>query len=114
MQATNIDPIGLGGYARTYTYPEWKKVQNKWNNELAKGDVNVKVTIKIGGMGRLSNMNSTGIRTKIASTFYFIKRSFLDPDIHMRLYYKLGKIIRGQFDVMRKLGSKKTESSENA
>ncbi|KZE04208.1 putative spore germination protein [Bacillus mycoides] len=53
MQTAKIDPVGLGGYARTYTYPEWKKVQNKWNNELAKGDVNVKVKIKIGGMGTI-------------------------------------------------------------
>ncbi|ARC32617.1 Ger(x)C family spore germination protein [Bacillus toyonensis] len=53
IQTANIDPIGLGRYARTYTYPEWKKVQNKWNNELAKGDVNVKVNIKISGMGTI-------------------------------------------------------------
>ncbi|MFJ8238146.1 Ger(x)C family spore germination protein [Bacillus tropicus] len=53
IQTAKIDPIGLGGYARTYTYSEWKKVQNNWNNELAKGDVNVKVKIKIGGMGTI-------------------------------------------------------------
>ncbi|MGG0459150.1 Ger(x)C family spore germination protein [Bacillus mycoides] len=53
IQDANIDPIGLGGYARTYTYPEWKKVQNKWNNALAKGDVNVKVNVKIGAMGTI-------------------------------------------------------------
>ncbi|HDR7383750.1 spore gernimation protein [Bacillus toyonensis] len=53
IQTAKIDPIGLGEYARTYTYPEWKKVQNKWNNELAKGDVNVKVNIKIAGMGTI-------------------------------------------------------------
>ncbi|PDY44624.1 Ger(x)C family spore germination protein [Bacillus pseudomycoides] len=53
IQATKIDPIGLGGYARTYTYPEWKKVQNRWNKALAKGDVNVKVNVEIGGMGTI-------------------------------------------------------------
>ncbi|MEK7019271.1 Ger(x)C family spore germination protein [Bacillus sp. FSL R9-9410] len=53
IQVAKIDPIGLGRYARTYTYPEWKKVQNKWNNELAKSDVNVKVNVKIGGMGTI-------------------------------------------------------------
>ncbi|MGE6345846.1 Ger(x)C family spore germination protein [Bacillus mycoides] len=53
IQTANIDPIGLGGYARTYTYPDWKKVQNKWNNALAKGDVNFKVNIEIGGMGTI-------------------------------------------------------------
>ncbi|EJR27441.1 Ger(x)C family spore germination protein [Bacillus mycoides] len=53
IQTAQIDPIGLGGYARTYTYPEWKKVQKKWNNELAKGDVNVKVNVKLGAMGTI-------------------------------------------------------------
>ncbi|AVP47927.1 Ger(x)C family spore germination protein [Bacillus sp. 22475] len=53
IQTAKIDPIGLGGYARTYTYPKWKKIQNNWGNELAKGDVNVKVKIKIAGMGTI-------------------------------------------------------------
>lgn len=30
-----------------------KKIQNNWGNELAKGDVNVKVKIKIAGMGTI-------------------------------------------------------------
>ncbi|MBE5108297.1 Ger(x)C family spore germination protein, partial [Bacillus thuringiensis] len=53
IQAANIDPIGYGRYARAYTYPEWKKVKNKWNSELAKGDVNVKVNVEIGAMGTI-------------------------------------------------------------
>ncbi|PFN20374.1 Ger(x)C family spore germination protein [Bacillus cereus] len=53
IQDANIDPIGLGGYARTYTYPEWKKVQNKWNSALAKGEVNVNVNVEIGAMGTI-------------------------------------------------------------
>ncbi|MED3201299.1 Ger(x)C family spore germination protein [Bacillus toyonensis] len=53
IQAANTDPIGFGQYARTYTYPEWKKVQNKWNNALAKGDVNIKVNVEIGAMGTI-------------------------------------------------------------
>ncbi|MBE5107924.1 Ger(x)C family spore germination protein, partial [Bacillus thuringiensis] len=53
IQAANIDPIGYGRYARAYTYPEWKKVQNKWNSELAKGDINVKVNVEIGAMGTI-------------------------------------------------------------
>ncbi|PFA22281.1 spore gernimation protein [Bacillus cereus] len=53
IQTAKIDPIGLGVYARTYTYPEWKKVQNEWNKALAKGDVNVKVSVEIGGMGTI-------------------------------------------------------------
>ncbi|MDP7981110.1 Ger(x)C family spore germination protein [Bacillus sp. WLY-B-L8] len=53
IQTAEIDPIGLGTYARTYTYPEWKKVQNEWPKALAKGDVNVNVSVKIGGMGTI-------------------------------------------------------------
>ncbi|MGE6314141.1 Ger(x)C family spore germination protein [Bacillus cereus] len=53
IQAANIDPIGFGGYARTYTYPEWKKVQNRWNHALSKGDVNVKVNVEISAMGTI-------------------------------------------------------------
>lgn len=53
IQAAKIDPIGLGTYARTYTYPEWKKVQNQWGKALAKGDVNVKVSVKVAGMGTI-------------------------------------------------------------
>ncbi|PEZ09005.1 spore gernimation protein [Bacillus sp. AFS018417] len=53
IQAAEIDPIGLGTYARTYTYPEWKKVQNQWGKALAEGDVNVKVSVKVGAMGTI-------------------------------------------------------------
>lgn len=53
IQAAEIDPIGLGTYARTYTYPEWKKVQNQWGKALAEGDVNVKVSVKVGSMGTI-------------------------------------------------------------
>ncbi|PEV99148.1 Ger(x)C family spore germination protein [Bacillus cereus] len=53
IQAANIDPIGYGRYARSYTYPEWKKVQNEWNRELAKGDINIKVNVEIGAMGTI-------------------------------------------------------------
>ncbi|MGA4464183.1 Ger(x)C family spore germination protein [Bacillus bombysepticus] len=53
IQAANIDPIGYGRYARSYTYQEWKKVQNEWNRELAKGDINIKVNVEIGAMGTI-------------------------------------------------------------
>lgn len=53
IQAAKIDPIGLGVYARAYTYPEWKKVQNQWGKAFSKADVNVKVSVTIGGMGTI-------------------------------------------------------------
>ncbi|MFD3449389.1 Ger(x)C family spore germination protein [Microbacteriaceae bacterium 4G12] len=53
IQDAEIDPIGLGLYARAYTYPQWKKVQNHWGKALSKADVNVKVNVKIAGMGTI-------------------------------------------------------------
>ncbi|MBM6649594.1 Ger(x)C family spore germination C-terminal domain-containing protein, partial [Bacillus sp. RIT 809] len=48
-----IDPIGLGLYARAYTYQDWKRFQNQWGKALSKADVNIKVHVKIGGMGTI-------------------------------------------------------------
>ncbi|PEB50516.1 spore gernimation protein [Bacillus pseudomycoides] len=53
IQIAEIDPIGLGLYARAYTYEDWKKVQHQWEKSLAKADVNVKVRVKISGMGTI-------------------------------------------------------------
>lgn len=53
IQGAQIDPIGLGMYARAYTYPHWKKVQNNWGEAFANADVNVKVNIKILAMGSI-------------------------------------------------------------
>ncbi|WP_028402640.1 Ger(x)C family spore germination protein [Ectobacillus panaciterrae] len=52
-QTAKIDPIGFGLYARAYTYPEWKKVQNRWGKAFSKADVNVKVSVTIAGMGTI-------------------------------------------------------------
>ncbi|MEH7375396.1 Ger(x)C family spore germination protein [Neobacillus drentensis] len=52
-QTATIDPFGFGIYARAYTYPEWKKVQNQWGKAFSKADVNVKVRVTIGGMGTI-------------------------------------------------------------
>jgi hypothetical protein len=48
-QTAKIDPIGFGLYARAYTYPEWKKVQNRWGKTFSKADVNVKVSVTLPG-----------------------------------------------------------------
>lgn len=53
IQAAEIDPVGFGLYARAYAYPKWKKVQKRWGKAFSKADVNVKVTVKIGGMGTI-------------------------------------------------------------
>lgn len=53
IQAAKIDPIGLGVYARAYTYPEWKKARDQWGKTFSKADVNVKVSVTIEGMGTI-------------------------------------------------------------
>ncbi|MDR7077085.1 Ger(x)C family germination protein [Neobacillus niacini] len=47
IQKKEIDPIGLGLYARAYQYDHYKKVENNWGKELAEADVNVSVKIDI-------------------------------------------------------------------
>lgn len=51
IQKAQIDPLGLGLYARAYTYSEWKKVQDDWGENLAKSKINIHVKTKIKGMG---------------------------------------------------------------
>jgi hypothetical protein len=51
IQRAQIDPIGLGLYARAYEYSHWKKVQDSWGEALSNAEVNVKVTVKIHSMG---------------------------------------------------------------
>lgn len=51
IQKEKIDPIGLGLYARAYTYRNWKRVQDHWGEALSKADVNVKVKVTITAMG---------------------------------------------------------------
>ncbi|MGG3912217.1 Ger(x)C family spore germination protein [Peribacillus simplex] len=51
IQKSQIDPLGLGLYARAYTYQEWKKVQEDWGNTLAKSKINIHVKTKIKGIG---------------------------------------------------------------
>lgn len=51
IQKAKIDPIGLGLYARAFEYKHWKPIQERWGETLAKGEVNVKVKVKISSMG---------------------------------------------------------------
>lgn len=54
IQDAKIDPIGLGLYARAYTYSEWKNVQDHWGEALSEAKINVKVKTIIAGMGTIS------------------------------------------------------------
>jgi Ger(x)C family germination protein len=51
IQTAEIDPIGFGRYARAYTYPEWKKVQNHWGKTFSNAKVNVKVNVMVSSSG---------------------------------------------------------------
>lgn len=54
IQKAQIDPLGLGLYARAYTYPEWKKVQDQWGKTLEKAKINIHVNTKIKTIGTIS------------------------------------------------------------
>ncbi len=54
IQKAQIDPLGLGLYARAYTYPEWKKVQDHWGKTLAKSKINIHVKTEIKSIGTMS------------------------------------------------------------
>lgn len=43
FQTHQIDPIGLGLFARAYQYAEWKKIDDHWGEAFAKAEVNVNV-----------------------------------------------------------------------
>jgi Ger(x)C family germination protein len=52
LQQEEIDPLGLGVYARAYAYNHWKKIENDWPKEFAKSKINVhtKVNVKDHGI----------------------------------------------------------------
>ncbi|MCM3339784.1 Ger(x)C family spore germination C-terminal domain-containing protein [Paenibacillus sp. MER TA 81-3] len=51
LQNAKIDPTGFGMYARAYAYPQWLKVSDNWGEAFKDAEVNVKVNVKIIGMG---------------------------------------------------------------
>ncbi|MBG9793989.1 spore gernimation protein [Paenibacillus dendritiformis] len=51
LQKARIDPAGFGMYARAHAYPQWKKAQDHWEDYFEEAIVNVKVKVKIIGMG---------------------------------------------------------------
>ncbi|MEH7385828.1 Ger(x)C family spore germination protein [Bacillus sp. JJ1521] len=54
IQSHQVDPIGLGLYARAYQYNQFKKVENNWGEAFSKADINVSVKVDIMGMGAIN------------------------------------------------------------
>ncbi|NEW09061.1 Ger(x)C family spore germination protein [Paenibacillus sp. SYP-B3998] len=50
-QKNQIDPIGLGQYARAYQYKKWKQVQEHWGETFSEADVHLSVKTNIKYMG---------------------------------------------------------------
>jgi Ger(x)C family germination protein len=46
-----IDPFGLGIYARAHHYKQFKEVEDHWGETLANADIHVSVKVKIQAMG---------------------------------------------------------------
>lgn len=53
FQKHEIDPIGLGLFARAYQYEAWKKVENRWGEAFAKAEVNVHVNTMVKDNGEV-------------------------------------------------------------
>ncbi|NOV02859.1 Ger(x)C family spore germination protein [Paenibacillus planticolens] len=53
LQKKQLDPIGLGTFARAYQYSAWEKVDNRWGEAFSKAEVNVRVKTTIKDMGEV-------------------------------------------------------------
>lgn len=53
FQEKEVDPIGLGLYARAFYYDQYKKVEDNWPETFANSHINVKVQIKIKSQGAI-------------------------------------------------------------
>ncbi|MGM7701594.1 Ger(x)C family spore germination protein [Pseudalkalibacillus sp. Hm43] len=53
IQDNEIDPIGLGLFARAYEYDAWKTVQDDWGKALAEAEVSIKTDVNIISYGVL-------------------------------------------------------------
>lgn len=51
IQKHQIDPIGLGLYARAHEYRQYKKVENHWGEALSEADIQVSVKVILGSIG---------------------------------------------------------------
>lgn len=53
FQKHEIDPIGLGLFARAHQYEAWKKVDDRWGEAFAKAEVNVHVNTQLKDAGEV-------------------------------------------------------------
>ncbi|MET3698697.1 Ger(x)C family germination protein [Bacillus oleivorans] len=53
IQKNNLDPIGLGLYARAFQYKEYKKVEDHWADVLAEAKINVTVDAELVARGAI-------------------------------------------------------------
>lgn len=53
MQKHEIDPIGLGLYARAYQFKAWEQVQDEWGHAFSEADVRIHMKAKIKNMGEV-------------------------------------------------------------
>lgn len=51
IQKHQIDPIGLGLYARAHEYSQYKKVEDHWGEALSEADIHVSIKVTIGSIG---------------------------------------------------------------
>ncbi|OXM83254.1 Ger(x)C family spore germination protein [Paenibacillus rigui] len=51
MQKKQLDPIGLGMYARAYEYKAWKQVENRWGEAISDAQIDVTIDLKMLNMG---------------------------------------------------------------
>ncbi|MGG3494123.1 Ger(x)C family spore germination protein [Brevibacillus choshinensis] len=53
LQKHQLDPIGLGKYARAFAYDQWKEVEDDWGKAFSKAKVNIYPEVKIISIGSL-------------------------------------------------------------
>ncbi|MEI7024214.1 Ger(x)C family spore germination protein [Paenibacillus sp. y28] len=55
LQRHQVDPIGLGLYARAYAYPHYKQIQDQWGQEFARSHITIGVKVTIKAMGPVTS-----------------------------------------------------------
>ncbi|MFC4075269.1 Ger(x)C family spore germination protein [Salinithrix halophila] len=51
IQQHQLDPIGLGIYAKSHRYAEWKRVEKEWGKALSKAKITISPEVKIKNYG---------------------------------------------------------------
>lgn len=52
LQKHQVDPLGLGVYAREYPYDAWNKEQDDWGKALSRARITVSPQVEIRNFGR--------------------------------------------------------------